>query len=813
MARGDVVLFTGAGFSADAVNIAGAPMPSVGRLRELLWELCFPGTPYEEGSSLQDLYEDALRLHVRQLTEFLQRELSVDSVSLPSWYEVAFTQPWYRVYTLNVDDLELAVQRRFALPRRIAAISARADVPQREAHGLLTSDLEVVHLNGTLDDLPDRVTFSLTQYAERLASHDPWYSRVTTDLVSHPFVFVGTRLDEPPLWQHVQLRSSRGARGLQELRPRSYLVTPHLDRARRGLLEGFNVHWVEASAAEFFEVVRTELAASAAAGLAHVDSVAGERGVGRQELAEVAALAASPAQQSDFLLGQEPIWADLQSGRAARREVDDEIHRMADELLSSPTGGLLLLSGTAGSGKSTSLMREALRLTAEGRRVAWIDRESDITIRSIRDRLRAEDPPGVLAVDDGETFGAELAPLVRDLVTSDRGPLVIAAVRSGRVDAVLNPARLANIQQREISMPGLENSDIDAILDILEQENRLGVLRGLPRHEQQRIFREEAGRQLLVAMIQATSGRPFEEKVIDEFFELEPPQKIAYALVVVASALGYSLAPDEVLLASGDRTNTTLNALNRLRTRRVLVSATGDERRIRARHRVVATILLEELRTRGQLVDVMRGLALVAATKVSRNLSRSARPWRFLKRIISHDFLMRVIGVGAARDLYGSIEQILDWDYHFWLQRGSLEVQVGNVDIAENFLGQARALDGGDPYVETAWAYLLFKQALANPRGIQASDVASSARAVLEQLIRERGHIDSYPFHVLGSQGLAWARRGILNPAEREPYLRSLVAVLEEGVAKHPRVAELSTLLVDVRREYLSLAVGPEPES
>jgi hypothetical protein len=51
------------------------------------------------------------------------------------------------------------------------------------------------------------------------------------------------------------------------------------------------------------------------------------------------------------------------------------------------------------------------------------------------------------------------------------------------------------------------------------------------------------------------------------------------------------------------------------------------------------------------------------------------------------DFLLRTIGVMSARDFYTRLEALLSSDYHYWLQRGSLEVEVGDVRKAENFLG------------------------------------------------------------------------------------------------------------------------------
>jgi len=70
-----------------------------------------------------------------------------------------------------------------------------------------------------LDDLPN-ATFPARQYGRRVPGRDPWYSMLAADLMSRVVVFVGTILDEPPLWQHLELRGSK-SHG-RELRPRSF---------------------------------------------------------------------------------------------------------------------------------------------------------------------------------------------------------------------------------------------------------------------------------------------------------------------------------------------------------------------------------------------------------------------------------------------------------------------------------------------------------------------------------------------------------------------------------------------------------------
>jgi hypothetical protein len=227
IAEGSAVLFTGAGFSSDARDTTGAPLPLAARMAEELRELCYGR---DDDSSLQDLYDVATAKHPDALLAYLKRRLRIGDHPLPEHHGLWFAAPWTRIYTLNVDDLEAAVVRQFELPR----------LP------------EVVHLNGMVGDDLGAMTFSTLQNARRLIEPCPLYTQLIEDLGQRPFVFVGTMLDEPLFWQHLQLRAARDG---APPRPRSHLITPHLSRARRELLAGLAIEWVRGTAAEVAEGV------------------------------------------------------------------------------------------------------------------------------------------------------------------------------------------------------------------------------------------------------------------------------------------------------------------------------------------------------------------------------------------------------------------------------------------------------------------------------------------------------------------------------------------------------------------------------
>lgn len=249
---GEAILFTGAGFSAEARDCAGKGLPDSKAMIGELWEMLFPDEEPDE-STLADLYDAALLRAPERLRGYLQTRLQIGAAKLPQTFATWFAAPWQRIYTLNVDDLECAVARQFELPRPLVSVSALAkERPKAHANAL-----EVVHLNGVASDDPCDVTFSTMQYAARLCSPDREYERLVEDLRSRPFVFVGTTLDEVVLWKHVQLE--RQANGGKPPRRHSFLISPALTKARQTLLSANRIHWVSGTAAEIAEKVLTRL--------------------------------------------------------------------------------------------------------------------------------------------------------------------------------------------------------------------------------------------------------------------------------------------------------------------------------------------------------------------------------------------------------------------------------------------------------------------------------------------------------------------------------------------------------------------------
>jgi hypothetical protein len=166
-----------------------------------------------------------------------------------------------------------------------------------------------------------------------------------------------------------------------------------------------------------------------------------------------------------------------------------------------------------------------------------------------------------------------------------------------------------------------------------------------------------------------------------------------------------------------------------------------------------------------------------------------------------------------VRRAYDGVEQLMSWDYHYWLQRGAFEVEADDLRAAQNFLEQAKSLAPDDYRVQTEWAYMVLKRAVLNASEPDAREHADEAFEELEDAILRRGDSDAYPFHIMGSQGLAWVAAA---PESREDKLATLArirGVVADGRRRHPHDPYIQQLDAQLENLYLKVGAVTAPES
>lgn len=784
------VLFTGAGVSNYCRNVTGAEVPTGKIIKEQIWPICFPGEPADSDSTLQDVFAAARLRHPHELSALFQGAFSLNPASIPSWLTQTLELPWHRIYTLNIDDLPLALQRRIKLKRQIKMISANDPRLRSLKKHADEAELEWVCLNGQLADGIDSITFSAIQFGEKAAREEPWYLQFIDDLMYRPVIFVGTSLDEPPLWHFLAKRLGRKS-GEDEYRPKSYLITPKISPAREIALREHNIVHVPLPADAFFQRILEETRAEAREGLS-VLGTERTRLSAAPTLGMVDVTTEERSADSMYLFGAEPTWSDLLAGRAILRECDEALTQTIKALETCPEKKrLLIVHGTAGTGKSTSIRRAALAIAAN-HPCAWVSQADHTPVRIIVEGMNAPKSPSYLVIDDADNYGSELSSMISDVLKSKNNPLVIIGCASGRIDRVINPTVLKDVTIKEVQVPNLCDSDIDSLLVVLERDNALGELATKTPTERKRIFKERCGRQLIVAMIEATSDMKFDQKIWDEFSKLDSASKEIYAAVCVVSSQGFEISRSDLLMSLDSRDNSTLNALTRLTNRKLIFQIRNGS--FIARHRVIADELVQQLASSAKLREVLYDVTWAISAGIDPQSPTKTAAHRLLIRLLNHDFLERTLGADETSDHYGRLERILANELNYWLQRGSHELQRDRIELAERFLNNARARNDRDMNTQTEYAYLLFKKALRAPDQPESPALVEQAIDLLRDNIWKRGHKDPHSFHVLAHNSIQCAKRVAPSLAKQLEFLEIAQTAVTEGCKLHPRNRHLVSL-------------------
>ena len=804
--RGAVVLFTGAGFSLDARNSEGLKVPSAKGLTEDLWKICYPEHSFDQNTQLQDIFDAAMQFNRAETTEYIQRRFTVDSDKSPDYYSDVLSMPWGCIYTLNVDDLAEKTLSDMKMLRRVQTVSATSG----HITDVMPESLNVVHLNGRLSDLPENVTFSRSQYATR-SPHDPFYESLRHDLFSRPVIFIGSNLEEGPMWQHLAMRGGKPDRGERELRPRSYLVTPRLNRSKEALLSQYQIVWLQMTTKEFCEKVLSTMADAKKKGHQYLHRHFEWTTKYGSKIVRVADIPEGTKEPTEYLMGAEPEWVDAKQGRIASRKCFKEIVEEIERLRAAPSiNEFLIVAGTAGTGKSSALMKIALQMEAADMPTAWIDSTQRFDMHSLKRALEADRGIRLLCIADADVYGATLSRMVRVALDTISRLIVICECRSTKIDAIVDHSNLQGIVPIEYIVPNLGDEDIEAILNVLDRENRLGTLKGMSREERKQVFQAESGRQMLVAMYRATHGEDFRSRAVHELKGLESTAKFVYGLVCVAHQHRFMLSRDEIAIACGEDIERWPRALDTLLRRNVLFHGPGET--YRARHRVIANFLYGELVEDGSIAAVVRALIKVAGTKASPHMRRGTRAKRMLSAFVNHNLIKRTVGVSVGRQIYGEFEYLLAWDYHYWLHRGALELESDSLGTAENFLNQSKAIEPNDVFVDNELAYLKFKKANNAPHAPDSETLVDEALQTLSAVSIRRPDQRPHAAHIAGSQGLLWVDRSSMSGVEKQQFLEMLVQQVQSA-SPYDNEKVLTEVERQIRRELLSMAVASEPSA
>jgi len=514
-----------------------------------------------------------------------------------------------------------------------------------------------------------------------------------------------------------------------------------------------------------------------------------------------------PRVEKEFLLGAGPDWAAIHGNLDAHRDCEDALLSLIKDRLSGTEPSGMLVSGSAGSGKSTVLMRVALQLANAGTQVLFADPFYSVAPHHVAPALATFVEPIVIFVDDARTLLPTLNALVEAVRLGQRRIVIVAGERSNRSGRVMQKLT-ALAEAEEFEMPNLTDHDIDALINKLSEFNLLGKLAGKTRNEQRYEFSIRAEKQILVAMREATQGEPFDHIIESEFDSVESDEaKIAYLAICLATSFGNRLTIDQFLSLIDVFPNEALGLLD-TQLKGIVIRREPHFRAVQARHRIIAEALLDSLAPRTLVKEAYIRLLQTLAHDLDFAQPNRSKVFRLYREVINHRLIQQRFRteIASARAIFQSLEGYLRHDYHFLLQYALLELEYDELATAENYLTQAEELaPRPDDFIQTTKAMLFYKQAADSQKLHEATVLRDEARKILLTQIDERPD-DPYPAHVLCARELDWIEQW---PSRFEERRRLMSSLRDEAVTllkRYPYSRKLEVLKKRIEARYLELA-------
>ena len=536
--EGKVVLVFGAGASQGATRRDRRPVPHSGaELGQLLSDR-FLGGKYSSSP-------------LNQISDYAISESSLTDVQefIRSIYEPLEPAPfhrlvpkfrWHGLATTNYDRvIEKAYDGQKQRLQTIQPIISNGDSIQDALRSL--DDVLLLKLHGCIsrtssDSCP--LILTTEQYIQYKAGRSRLFSTLHDWAYERPLVFVGSSIQDPDLRALLFELVTLG-----DQRARCFGVVPDVDEVASRYWEARKLTLLMGTCQEFLEtlhevipanvrvlsgLLRAQEAHPIAERFASSETVLSDtcrRFLGT-DVEYVRSVASEQVNPRHFYRGFGTGWAAIEQNLDVHRKVADTI--LTDVVLSElaePTDGMkiVLIKGHAGAGKSVLLRRIAWNATHDYQAVVLMAKlQGSLQAAAVREIITALDGRLFLFIDDAADRAPEVTALIRDVGVERRRLTILLAERinewnigGGGIDPYVN---------EQYTVPYLDIDEIKGLIDLLGRHRALGTLEQSSPEERVAAFDQRAGRQLLVALHEATLGRPFEDIIEDEYNNVVPAE-------------------------------------------------------------------------------------------------------------------------------------------------------------------------------------------------------------------------------------------------------------------------------------------------
>ena len=551
---GQVVLFLGAGGSYEAVHPEGKKIPLGTDLGHMLIDKFLPAKYKDKNYPLAQIAELAIsETDLFQVQEFIADALMLFSpndfhklIPLFTWKAVATTN-YDLVIERAYEEVKTKVQKLVPFTKNGDKIdiklSSQDDVPYYKLHGSITS----------VNDIELPLILTPEQYITHEKNRSRLFERLKELSYDYSILFVGYGLAD----QNIRTIIFKVFSEMGDAIPRSYLIDPLLEPEQMRMWEAKGIASFPISFKDFLNKLNTEIPPRKRVLTRFVSDLSPiQRRFVSNDVTPSESLLDLLNRDVDYLhsafkmelidpklfyQGYFEGWSAIERRLDAKRDFSDAILSevfLVEEEEKFEKQELVVLRGHAGSGKSVLLKRVAWDAATVFDKLCLFVKPSAIpAYEPIKELFSLCRQRIYLFIESGVDH-IELIRQILSKAKRDKLPVtILTTARTNEWNVFGEP--LQTFETRRYNIKYLREHEIDNLIGLLEQHKCLGHLEQLSLEERKMALSEKAGRQLLVALHEATLGKPFQDIVADEFNNIPSRQaKNLYLSVCVLHRLG-----------------------------------------------------------------------------------------------------------------------------------------------------------------------------------------------------------------------------------------------------------------------------------
>jgi len=436
-----------------------------------------------------------------------------------------------------------------------------------------------------------------------------------------------------------------------------------------------------------------------------------------------------------FGLGWFPIVENLDvRRRLADQLIEDVILRPEEDRPSRVE--LYVVKAEAGAGKSVLLRRVAWDSATQADVLCLRHRgSSNLNLEAIKEIDSATSTRIFLFFDDAADHVGEIRSVLDFARTNGIRLTVLATERMNEWNTRCE--QLRDLLSEEFQLRYLSESEISKLVDLLDSHNALGPnLTPKTRDERISEFVKRAGRQLLVALHEATLGSPFRDILVNEYEHVVPAEaQRLYLTVCVLNRLKVPVRAGLISRVHGIRFEDFHSRLFAPLEHVVLAKKLpwGDFG-YEARHSEIAQIVFEEILTDSsdRFNEYIR---VIGALNLMYGVDLEAFRGMVRGRVVHHLFPDH----DAARAIFQKASEVAGEDAYLLQQKANYERirPNGDLRLAESMLGKARQLNPNDMSIVHTLAEVYRARAEGATKPLERRRLRKEALAILQSIDAE----------------------------------------------------------------------------